>query len=79
MKQQISIRTAIHWLHALGFYPSQSHKSVYLDGHEQPDVVDYRKLYLRKLEILEATHVPPPLCSDDPVIIRRKDDESKNK
>ena len=37
-----------------------------LDGHERDDVVEYRKLYLRKLEILEATHAPPPPCSDEP-------------
>ena len=48
----------------LVFTHHQSHKGVYIDGHERVDVVEYRKLYLRKLEILEAT---PPLCSDDQV------------
>jgi len=28
--------------------------------------VEYRKLYLRKLEILESTHAPPPPVSDEP-------------
>ena len=79
IKQQISVRTATRWLHALGFHPSQSHKGVYLDGHERADVVEYRKLYLRKLEILEATHAPPPLCSDDPIRVHQEEDESKKK
>ena len=61
--QQIQIRTAIKWLHHLGFRP-QSHKSIYIDGHERADVVEYRKLYLQKLEILSSTHFPPPLCED---------------
>ena len=77
--QQISLRTATRWLHALGFNPSQSHKGVYLDGHERSDVVAYRTLYLRKLELLEVTHAPPPLCSDDLVRIRQEEDESKKK
>ena len=27
-------------------------------------MVEYRKLYLRKLEILSSTHLPPPACED---------------
>ena len=64
--EQISTRTATRWLHILGFQPSSTHKGVYLDGHEREDVVQYRKLYLRKLEILESTHAHPPPCSDEP-------------
>ena len=79
VRQQISVSTAARWLHALGFHPSQSHKGVYFDGHERVDVVEYRKLYLRKLEILEATHAPPPPSSDDPIRVRREEDESKKK
>ena len=41
--------------------------------------MNYRKLYLRKLEILEATHAPPPPCSDDPVRVHREEDDSKKK
>ena len=26
--------------------------------------MEYRKFYLRKLEILDISHVPPPVCSD---------------
>jgi hypothetical protein len=39
-------------------------KGVYVDGHERQDVIEYRKMYLRKLAILESTHRPPPLCVD---------------
>lgn len=79
VRQQISVSTAARWLHTLGFHPSQSHKGVYFDGHERVDVVQYRKLYLRKLEILEATHAPPPPCSDEPVRMRQEEDEEKKK
>ena len=77
IQQQVSVRTATRWLHGLGFHPSQSHKGVYFDGHERADVVEYRKLYLRKLKILESTHAPPPCCSDDPIRVRQEEDESK--
>ena len=77
IKNTISTRTVTRWLHSLGFHPSQSHKGVYLDGHERADVVAYRTLYLRKLEILESNHTPPPPCSDDRVRERREEDESK--
>ena len=62
--QQIQPRTAIKWLHRLGFRPQSHKKSVYIDGHERDDVVEYRNLYLRKLEILSSTHLPPPSCDD---------------
>ena len=62
--QQIQPRTAIKWLHHLGFRPQAHKKSIYIDGHERDDVVAYRKLYLRKLEILSSTHLPPPSCED---------------
>ena len=62
--QQIQTRTAIKWLHHLGFRPQSHKKSIYIDGHERDDVVKYWKLYLRKLEILSSTHLPPPSCED---------------
>lgn len=58
---QIQPSTAIKWLHHIGFHP-QSHKKS--DSHERDDVVEYRKLYLRKLEILSKAHLPPPACED---------------
>ena len=66
----VSVRTASRWLHKLGFEKLSTKKGVYIDGHERSDVVEYRKLYLRKLEILSTSHAPPPLCSDeDPTFI----------
>ena len=28
-------------------------------------MVEYRKLYLKKVRILEASHLPPPTCEDN--------------
>ena len=61
----VSVPTATRWLHKLGFNPSSTKKGLYIDGHEREDVVEYRKLYLRKLEVLEATHRPPPPVSGE--------------
>lgn len=62
----VSNRTVARWLHQLGFEPSSTKKGVYIDGHERSDVVDYRKIYLRKLEALESTHAPRPPVSGEP-------------
>ena len=62
---KISLNTACRWLHKLGFLPSSTRKGVYIDGHERSDVVEYRNLYLRRLEVLSSTHAPPPLCTDE--------------
>ena len=59
---QIAQRTATRWFHDLGFRPQSHKKGIYIDGHERPDVTEYRSLYIRKLEILETTHLPPPPC-----------------
>ena len=53
--------TGIKWLHYLGFRPQKYKKGAYIDGHERSDVIEYQKMYLRTLEILESTHLPPPL------------------
>ena len=37
--QSVSLRTAIRWLHHLGFKPKSHQKGVYIDGHEREDVV----------------------------------------
>ena len=63
--QTTTERTAAKWLNQLGFHPYSLKKGVYIDGHEREDVIDYRKLFLRKLEILDASHLPPPPCSDE--------------
>ena len=58
--RSITTRTAAKWLHNLGFSPRSYKKGLYFDGHEREDVIEYRKLYLRKIEILQSTHLPPP-------------------
>ena len=57
--------SASRWLHKLGFEKLNTKKGVYIDRHERANVVEYRKLYRRKLEILSTSHSPPPLCSDE--------------
>ena len=61
----ISVRMAQRWLHKLGFDPCSTRKGVYIDGHERSDVVEYRKLYLKRLEIISLTHASPPFCQDE--------------
>lgn len=39
----ISLRTARRWLHRQGFRYTEHHKALYFDGHERPDVVQYRQ------------------------------------
>ena len=39
-------RTAQRWLRYLGFKPTVYQQGLYFDGHERPDVVTYRKLFL---------------------------------
>ena len=62
----ITERTAHRWLHWLGFEPMSSKKGVYIDGHVRADVVEYRKLYITKWDVWAKTHLPPPLCNDEP-------------
>ena len=63
---KITVRTARQWLHWLGFELTTTKKGVYIDGHERADVVEYRKLYIKKLDIWDKTHLPPPMCADEP-------------
>ena len=35
-----------------------------MDGHERADVVASRSQYLKELNELQASHLPPPPCSD---------------
>ena len=70
--QSISLRTAIRWLHHLGFK-----KGIYIGGHKHSDVVKHRKHLLKTLHDLRTAHKPPPLCSDRPPHIRQEEDEDK--
>ena len=38
---------------------------MYIDGHERSDVVEYKKITIRRLEIC---HGSPPACVVDPIV-----------
>ena len=46
----ISDRTAVRWLHALDFVHCDQKQGTYVDGHERPDVVQYRESFLKRME-----------------------------
>lgn len=75
--RSISVRTAIRWLHHLGFRPMSHKKGVYIDGHEREDVVKYRGEYLKKLEDLESSHLPRPACCDEEMEVLPSDPSMK--
>jgi len=39
----ISLATAKHWMHELGYRWQRNHRGQYVDGHECPDVISYRQ------------------------------------
>ena len=45
----ISERTAIRWLHYLAMDYLKYSKGLYIDGHERPDVVQYRDAFLQRM------------------------------
>ena len=54
--RKISVETARHWLHHLGFEVLTVRKGIFIDGHERPDVIDARKLFLRKMTKIGFLH-----------------------
>lgn len=55
LKNPLSQRTATRWLRKLGYRKVTIRKGIYMDGHERPDVVEYRNLtYLPKMLECEA-------------------------
>ena len=50
IEDTISETTAVCWLKKLGFKLSRVQKGVYVDGHEQPDVVEARKKFINYME-----------------------------
>ena len=42
------MQTMTNWMHALDFKYDCRRKTYYVDGHEDPDVVQYRKEYVTK-------------------------------
>ena len=47
--RHIAIETGRKWLHELGFQILDHKKGTYVDGHERPDVVEYRQSFLRRM------------------------------
>ena len=54
---KISLETARLWLHHLGFEVLTVRKGIFIDGHEQLDVIDAQKLFLRKMTKLGFLHI----------------------
>ena len=53
---KIGLETARLWLHHLGFEVLTVRKGIFIDGHERPDVIDARKLFLRKMTKIGFLH-----------------------
>lgn len=47
--RKIGVETARKWMHEMGFQVPTSTKGSFVDGHERPDVVEYRKKFLRRM------------------------------
>jgi hypothetical protein len=56
-KTRICSRTARRWLRRLGFSWKEIRKGIFIDGHERPDVVEYRKEFLKEMWRLSAYFV----------------------
>lgn len=53
-KTSITECTAKKWLLRLGYRRDSYRKGIYMDGHEREDVVEYRKLFLDKVQAYES-------------------------
>ena len=49
-KASICEHTAVNWLKKLSYECKDVRKGIYIDGHERPDVVEYRVKFLVKME-----------------------------
>ena len=54
--RKIGLETARLWLHHLGFEVLTVRKGIFIDGHERPDVIESRKLFLRKMTKIGFLH-----------------------
>jgi hypothetical protein len=50
---KITEQAACRWLRKLGYERRLVTKGAYVDGHERPDVVEYRKKFIKKIQELE--------------------------
>ncbi|KZV74693.1 hypothetical protein PENSPDRAFT_572631 [Peniophora sp. CONT] len=71
-KQPLCERTSRRWLIKLGWRLSVVKKGVYMDGHERPDVVEYRKEFLVRMAEFERrmTHYEGPDLTPTPPVLR---------
>ncbi|CAB4417188.1 unnamed protein product [Rhizophagus irregularis] len=84
-KKTIAKATATRWLNVLGYSFQSQKQGTYYDGHERPDVVEYRKLFLDKIYSYERymakyegetmERIPPMLESNNKEIILVTHDE----
>ena len=51
--KKISLETARRWMIYLGFKCSKQGKGYYTDGHNRPDVTEYRTKFLEEMEVYE--------------------------
>ena len=58
-KKSVSTNTASRWLNVLGYTFKQNRQDIYYDGHERPDVIEYRKLFLNEIFELEKWMLKP--------------------
>ena len=56
--------TATKGLHYLGLCLHSYEMGACVDDHECKDVVNSRKCFLKDMNDLKGTHLPPPPCSD---------------
>lgn len=52
-RKSVRARSARRWLRQLDYQYKDIRKGIYLDGHERPDVIDYRNQFLERLEQLK--------------------------
>ncbi len=50
LEDSISEATAVRWLTKLGFKLSRVQKGVYVDGHERPDMIEARQVFIDYME-----------------------------
>ena len=50
----ISGKTAIRWMQRLGLQYSEARKGMFVDGHERPDVLEYRTIFFKRMADLEV-------------------------
>lgn len=56
-EKTISQVTAYKWMRKLGFQSQLYQKSLYFDGHERPDVIEYQNKYLSDVAELRMRSV----------------------